>query len=432
MVGFLKSLFGGKDGSAPDPLDYERSKALLKEGDDAERAEVAGHPEVRPEILYYLTEDPSPRVRKALARNQATPRQADLILSKDADDEVRVTLAEKIALLAPELDDNARDKVSDATRESLINLARDEAVRVRQVMAEALAHVAGAPPDIIRALARDLEIVVAGPVLEHSTVLSNDDLLDIIKNNPIPGALDRISQRQAVDGDVSAAIIASDDEGAIALLLQNDGAQIREESLDAVLDRAPDVERWHVPLACRPALPPKAANRIARFVAEHVIDMMIERQDFSAETLEQVRAIVKRRLDDGDFPETELPDVNASPADVRKQVLDLAKTSKLTDSAIADAIDANNRPFVVAALAHRSGLDEKVVTTAFGAPSAKGLCALAWKAKTSASFAERLQIKIGRIAPKDVVKASSDGDYDMPSEDLQWQIEFLIDLATRK
>ena len=387
---------------------------------------------MRPEILYFLTEDPSPRVRKALARNSATPRQADLILSTDTDDDVRVTLVEKIALLAPDLDESARDKVSEATRQSLVNLARDEAVRVRQVMAEALAHVAGAPPDIIRTLARDLEIVVAGPVLEHSPVLTNEDLLDIIKNNPIDGALDRISQRKSVDSEVSDAIVASDDEGAIALLLQNDGAQIREESLDAVLDRAPDVERWHVPLACRPALPSKAAKRVARFVAEHVIDMMIERQDFDKGTLEEVRAVVQRRLDDGDFPDTAAADTKASPEDIRKQVLELAKKSKLTDSAIADAIDANNRAFVVAALAHRAKLDEKVVSTAFSAPSAKGLCALAWKAKASASFAERLQIKIGRVPPKDVVKAGSDGDYVMASEDLQWQVEFLVDLANRK
>jgi uncharacterized protein (DUF2336 family) len=432
MAGFLKSLFKGKGGGEPDPIDYERSKQMLEAGADSEREAVAAHPDVRPEILYYLTEDPSPRVRQALARNAATPRQADLILSTDADEDVRVSLVEKVALLAPDLDEDARDKVSEATRRSLVNLARDEAVRVRQVMAETLAHVAGAPPDIIRTLARDVEIVVAGPVLEHSPVLTSEDLLDIIRSNPIAGALDRISQRRSVDAEVSDAIIAADDEGAIALLLQNDGAQIREESLDAVIARAPDVERWHVPLACRPALPPSAGKRMARFVAEHVIDMMIERQDFSAETLEEVRAVVQRRLDDGDFPDSAQTQTAASPDEVRRQVLELAEQSKLTDSAIADAIDAGNRAFVVAALAQRAGLNESVVATAFNAPSAKGLCALAWKAKASAGFAERLQIKIGRIAPRAVVKATPDGDYDMSADEAQWQIDFLTDLAKRK
>ena len=431
MVGFLKNLFGGKSGAATDPIDYERSKQMLRDGKDSEREEVAAHPDVRPEILYYLTDDPSPRVRQALARNTSTPRLADLVLAKDKDDDVRVTLAEKIALLAPDLDEQARDKVSEATRQSLTMLARDEVVRVRQVMAETLADIAGAPPEIIRALARDLEIVVAGPILERSPVLTNEDLLDIIQNSPIDGALERISKRSAVDEDVSHAIIAADDEGAIALLLQNDGAQIREESLDAVLDRAPDVERWHVPLACRPGLPPKAAKRVARFVAENVIDMMIERQDFAAETLEQVRTIVQRRLDEGDFPDA-APPAGGSEEDVRAQVLSLAKDSKLTDSRIADAIDAGNKQFVIHALANRTGLGAKVIETAFGAPSAKGLCALAWKAKATAAFAERLQIKIGRIVPRDVIKATSDGDYSMNAQDLEWQVEFLVDLANRK
>ena len=431
MVGFLKSLFGGKGSAAPDPIDYQRSKKLLAEGKDAEREEVAGHPDVRPEILYYLAEDPNPRVRRALARNKATPRQADLILARDTDDDVRVTLAEKIALLAPDLDDAARDKVSESTRQSLTLLARDEAVRVRQVIAETLKDVVNAPPDIIRGLARDLELVVAGPILKCSPVLTNEDLLDIIQGNPIEGALERISQRAAIDGEVSDAIVASDDEGTIALLLENNGAQIMEETLDKVIGLAPDVERWHVPLACRPNLPPRAGQRIARFVAENVIDMMIKRQDFNSDTMEQVRSIVKRRLSEGDFKGKEPPAPPKSDDEIRKEVIALAKQSKLTDSRIADAIDAGNRAFVVAAMAERTGMTSKVIETAFGAPSAKGLCALAWKARASASFAERLQIKIGRIQPKDVIKAM-DGDYSMASKDLQWQVDFLLDLANRK
>jgi len=432
MVGFLKSLFSGGKGSAPpDPIDYARSKKLLGQGEDAEREEVAAHPDVRPEILYYLAEDPNPRVRKALARNKATPRQADLILAGDKDDDVRVTLAEKIALLAPDLDAAARDKVSEATRQSLTMLARDEAVRVRQVISETLKDVVNAPPDIIRALARDLEIVVAGPILEFSPVLTNNDLLDIIQNNPIEGALDRISQRAAVDGEISDAIVAADNEGAIALLLQNDGAQIREETLDKVIDMAPDVERWHVPLACRPSLPPRAASRVARFVAENVIDLMVKRQDFESDDIEQIRSIVKRRLDEGDFKGKAPPEPEKSDEDTRKEVIALAKQSKLTDSRIADAIDAGNTAFVIAAMAERTGMTTKVIETAFGTPSAKGLCALAWKARASASFAERLQIKIGHIPPKDVIKAL-DNDYSMSSEDLQWQVDFLMDLANRK
>ncbi len=47
------------------------------------------HSELRPELLYFLAQDAIPTVRAAVAANEATPVQADLLLARDGDDEVR-------------------------------------------------------------------------------------------------------------------------------------------------------------------------------------------------------------------------------------------------------------------------------------------------------------------------------------------------------
>ena len=52
--------------------------------------------------------------------------------------------------------------------------------RVRRIVAEALKDVANALPEVINRLARDTEIVVSGPILESSPVLTDDDLLAIV------------------------------------------------------------------------------------------------------------------------------------------------------------------------------------------------------------------------------------------------------------
>ena len=73
------------------------------------RRNLASHADVEPEILYFLTEDPSAEVRRRIAANKATPVQADLLLARDTDQEVRGDLAEEIALLAPGLTAGEQD-----------------------------------------------------------------------------------------------------------------------------------------------------------------------------------------------------------------------------------------------------------------------------------------------------------------------------------
>ncbi|MGB8840999.1 MAG: hypothetical protein WCC64_07985, partial [Aliidongia sp.] len=73
----LARWFGGRKAAPPvggDP------KALARSREPAVRQAVAAAAETLPELLYFLARDPVPAVRLAVARNRATPRQADLLL----------------------------------------------------------------------------------------------------------------------------------------------------------------------------------------------------------------------------------------------------------------------------------------------------------------------------------------------------------------
>src|SRR5690348_2127640 len=155
-------------------IDYDTQKTLAASAKRADRRRLAESTSARPEVLYYLASDKEPSVRAAVAANEATPVQADLLLARDRDAGVRADLAEKIAELAPGLSRESHERLRKLTDEVLQILVRDQVTRVRQVIAETLKDVADAPPEIIRLLARDCELVVAGPVLECSPVLSED------------------------------------------------------------------------------------------------------------------------------------------------------------------------------------------------------------------------------------------------------------------
>lgn len=99
---------------------------------------------------------------------------------------------------------------------------------------------------------------MATPVLEYSPLLSDEDLLEIIGRNPIRGTLAAIARRQNVSEPVTEAIVESPDRDAVTALLANPSAQIREETLDRIIDAAPDQEPWHTPLVHRGELSVRA------------------------------------------------------------------------------------------------------------------------------------------------------------------------------
>ena len=156
-------------------------------------------------------------------------------------------LAAKIARVAPDLSAAEQNKARDATYEALELLAEDQITKVRKILSEALKDIANAPPDVIKTLALDTEIEVSGPVLEFSPVLTDDDLIQIIEAGPAKGGLNAISKRTQVSEGISDAIVHTDNIEAIADLLSNDSAQIREATLDDLIENAPDVGLWHAP-----------------------------------------------------------------------------------------------------------------------------------------------------------------------------------------
>ena len=291
-----------QDGLNSETISYEIAKKLARDEDPKVRQTLATRDDLKPEILYYLAEDSDADVRKAVAQNETAPRKTDVLLAKDDDAEVRGDLAAKIARVAPGLSAAEQNKARDATYEALELLAEDQITKVRKILSEALKDIANAPPDVIKTLALDTEIEVSGPVLEFSPVLTDDDLIQIIEAGPAKGGLNAISKRTQVSEGISDAIVHTDNIEAIADLLSNDSAQIREATLDDLIENAPDVGLWHAPLVGRPKLSGGAATRLAQFLADNLLEVLQMRADLDADTLDAVKAMVHQRIGDDSGP----------------------------------------------------------------------------------------------------------------------------------
>lgn len=437
MKGLIGRLFGA-DGSKGE-ISYEKAKELAAHDDEDVRVELAERGDVRPEILYFLAEDASAKVRRAIAVNERTPHHADLILSKDADSTVRESLAEKIVRLAPDLSADDQDKVKRMAYDTLETLARDELTRVRVILAQSLKDVAGAPPQVIRRLAFDTELVVSGPILEHSPVLTDEDLIEIIENGSATGRLSFISKRAQVSARVSDQLAATGDVDAVALLLANPSAQIREETLDSIVDQAADVVSWHAPLVTRPQISSFAAKRLAGFVAANLIRILSIRQNLDPDTLEAVRRAVAKRIEDG---EEELlgaddgPMLGAEEAEDTETPLEVATAEiaklkangELNEATVKKMIGRDGAEHVIAALASLADIAAPAVQKTAQTQNIKGVVAICFKAGLSAKTAELVQSKLLNIADNEILRAEV-GNYAMSESDMEWQFEFAADMG---
>ena len=407
------------------PLTYDQEKALASQPDAARRAELAAREDVRPEILYFLAEDRSHKVRREIARNTKTPRLADKILATDVDHDVRCELAVKIGRLIPGLSEIESSKLQELTFEVLRILAEDQLPRVRQIIAEEIKRAANVPAPIIQKLARDVEHIVSAPILEYSILLSDQDILEIVASNADSGVLSAISRRHNLSSVVCDVIVAARDEPSVAALLANTSAQIREETLDSIIDDARETKSWHEPLVRRPAMSQRAMRRIAGFVTSSLLSILTERGDLDPETSRTVAEAVKVRLKEEEGTDSE-----------ERRELDLAEAKrarkeydagKLDDEAITSAAEMGQRDFNVHALALKAKLPVAVVRRIMDSKTGRTITSLAWHANVGMRTAIALQKYHARIPSRSVLMARGGIDYPLSHEEMGWYVYYFED-----
>jgi uncharacterized protein (DUF2336 family) len=386
-----------------------------------DRLRVARRTDLQPELLYYLASDASAEVRREIAVNPSTPWRADALLVEDESETVRSDLSTKLANLLPGLSELARAKVRQRVIELLEILARDEAERVRASLSEAIKNLDCVPPSIVKALASDMVLVVADPVLRFSPLLHENDLLHIIAGRHASGALTAIAGRQRVSPRVADAISQTNDPAAVATLLSNPSAQIREDTLDAIVDRAPAYPEWHGPLVERSSLPQRLLRRLATFVRQIFLSTLANRDDLDERTRAAIAQAMSERAaaQEADEP-AHIGDENEM---TEERIKRLRRQGKLDEEAVAAGLDKGDRPFVRAAIATLAGIEPEIVDKIISGRSAKGVVALAWRAKLGPRLAHQLQLRMAGLSPRQAL-GPRNGDWPMTPDEMTWHLEF--------
>lgn len=417
----LKWIFGGKrNHSGRKAPTYEQARDIAASGNDDERRKLAECDDLQPELLYYFATDKSPSVRSTVAKNNATPLQADLLLARDKDVEVRSTLTKKVGALLPELSPDQNEKVSAMVFEVLDVLARDELPRIRAMVAQEVRSLRNIPKPIIALLARDVEEMVSAPVLEYSPLLEDDDLISMITSGLKSGSLSAVARRRDVSEGVVDAIVETGDEQGVAALLENATSAITDNTFETITRMAQDVTLWHAPIIHRPSLPTATIKRISGFIGSALLKQLSERSDLGDELKTELEEAVEQRV-----TEEKLEQSDTQADETRQRVKVLFDANALNADAVVDALDKGDLAFVVYALSMLSDLPAETVKKMFTLHSAKTVLAITWKSGFDMDIALLFQRRGANIPANKRLLPTASGGYPLSEKDMEWQLDLL-------
>lgn len=285
-----------------------------------------------------------------------------------------------------------------ATEGALLMLLDDPSPLVREAMAEVFAHATDAPPAIVRALSTD-QASVALPILQHSPLLIDADLVDIVATGSCEIQC-AVARRIALPTPVCAAIAEVGSAEACLALLDSPDAQLAQISLDRIIERFGHIaavrerllQSHTLPAATRLALVAKLSGALLHFVTA--------RNWLTPERAETVA-----------FEACERSTVNiaatSEPADLRALIRHLRDAGQLTAGLILRALLSGNTGMFELALVELTGMSEARVGAILHERAGSGVTALLSRAgfpeSTFAAFRAALSAieEIGFIGTTD-------------------------------
>ncbi len=261
-------------------------------------------------------------------------------LLQDPSPQNRAVTAGKVAT---QFDHQLTDAERKIAHDIILLMTQDAAVMVREALADNLRSIADVPHDVAMRLAHDVESVSL-PMLESSTVFSDEDLMEILKSSS-EGKQAAIAQRDTVSEKLSEVIVSTASEKAVASLMVNEGAKLNEKVLNTALDRFKESDAVKAPMVNRNKLPVTVAERLVTMVSSKLQDVLVQKHELpagvAADLIMQSRERATVNLFDG-----------ASENDVQRLVLQLYKNSRLTPSLVLRAACVGDMAFLEWAFAN--------------------------------------------------------------------------------
>lgn len=277
--------------------------------------------------------------------SRLTPRDIQSLLSNpsvDARAEVAAKVAQEVGggVLSP------REK--EIAEQILRIMVKDAAERVRGALATSLAQTSDMPRDVAQALARDID-AIAVPFLEHTPVLSDKDLIELIRAGST-GKQQAIARRPSVPQPVADALVDTGEPDIVRTLVKNPGAALSEATLGVILDRHGADKSIADPMVARAELPLTVAERLVTLVSEQYRAQLVTRHKVPKHVAERLLSQSREKVT------VDLLSAARDASKVAELVMQLRSTGRLTPSLLLRAACTGDMRFCEEAFALLAGL----------------------------------------------------------------------------
>ncbi|MHA1599379.1 MAG: DUF2336 domain-containing protein [Alphaproteobacteria bacterium] len=156
--------------------------------------------------------------------------------------------------------------------------AGDVEDQVREAVSEHVKHCPFLPSGIAVKLAHDVESV-ALPIIRYSEVLTDDDLIAIVREGCTIKQI-TVASRAKVATSVAGALVCTGKKNVVGTLLGNQGADIDDAAYIQVATNFAQDHDIHALLIDRPTLPASVSARLITCMSEALRERLVERHGF--------------------------------------------------------------------------------------------------------------------------------------------------------
>lgn len=192
--------------------------------------------------------------------------------------------------------DQFNDAQIDVFDDVLCHLIKRMEIRALSELSVRLAPVENAPSEVIRSLARNDDIVVAGPVLAQSKRLTSDDLVEIAKTKGQAHLL-AISERAQLDERVTDQLLSRKDGQVAHRLAKNAGARFSDHGFASLISYAETDDSLAKKVGIRLDLPLRLLRELLLKATEAVRSWLLRNAPIDARgEIERVIAAVSNEV----------------------------------------------------------------------------------------------------------------------------------------
>jgi uncharacterized protein (DUF2336 family) len=228
--------------------------------------------------------------------------------------------------------------------------------RARTELSQRLAPLANAPFEVVRRLARDDDIAVAGPLIGQSCRLADNDLMDIAETKSQAHLL-AIAGRPRIAAPVTDVLVHRGNREVAHELAQNRSARLSHDALAALIGRAERDEVLTETIARRPDLSPQMLRDLLRKTTQAV------QQRLLAGAASETQSDIQRALADV----CDQAHVARDYSGAQRTIAALCREGKLSEDALVDFARNGQYDETIAALAALCAVPTEVVDRLMGA-----------------------------------------------------------------